>query len=408
MSIYIALAIPFFFVLIGVEVLVSWHRGVRVYRFADAIACLSNGIGQQLSNLLYRAATFALYVGLYQLAPLQWDQSSWVTWLVGLCLVDHQYYWWHRTTHRSKLFWTTHVVHHQSEDYNLAVALRQSWTSGLSTIWFDLPLALLGLPPLVYALSGVVNLLYQFPIHTELVERLGPLEWVLNTPSHHRVHHGVDPRYVDRNYAGIFIIWDRLFGTFCEEDRRPVYGTVKPLRSYNPIWANLSPFLELARDTRSVQGGMGKLRYVLSPPEWRPPELGGPVAIEEPEPGRLTWNPRSEPEIHAWITVQFAVWGLALIGLLASADALGTTERLAAFALGLWTTTNWSGLLEERTWAMPSELVRLLAVPLILAAASDLGLGTTWPLVGVVYSALSLASLRLASQDVTGQATAGA
>src|SRR5690606_31238042 len=151
---------------------------------------------------------------------------------------DFAYYWWHRASHRISFLWAAHVVHHQSEDYNLAVALRQAWFTSLSSWVLNLPLAFLGVPPLVYGVCAALNTLYQFWIHTRLVGKLGPLEWVLNTPSHHRVHHGIDAPYLDTNYGGVFIVFDRLFGTFVEETHEPRYGTLDPIRSFDPVWAN--------------------------------------------------------------------------------------------------------------------------------------------------------------------------
>lgn len=374
----IAAAIPVFFALIGLELWFARRAGRRVYRLADAISCLSCGIGQQMTGLWWKAAQLALYVGVYELAALfSWDASAPLTWFVAMVLVDHQYYWWHRTTHRSRLFWTTHVVHHQSEDYNLAVALRQAWFSSWTSVWFYLPLALLGIPPLVFAVSNVLNTLYQFWIHTELVGKLPrPIEAVWNTPSHHRVHHAVDPVYIDRNYAGILIVWDRLYGTFIEEAHAPTYGTVTPLRSMNPVWANLEPLITLWREVVATPGLSDKLRTVLGPPEWRPASRGGPVTLPTPEPQRLTWDPQSPHAVQAYVLAWFAVTGIAVTLTLAYAPSLSPVVRSGVVIGIIATTVVWGGLLEARSWARPLEWVRLAALGVVVTATIPLTLGS--------------------------------
>lgn len=221
----IALAIPFFFVMIGLELLVARWQGRQVYRFADAMTNLSCGISQQATAFAVKGASLGVYVLAFEHLRLTDLGQGPLVWVATFLAVDFIYYWWHRFTHEVNIGWATHVVHHQSEEYNLAVALRQSLTSAISSAPFYLPLAILGVPPLVLAVCVALNTLYQFWIHTETVRSLGPLEWVLNTPSHHRVHHAVNPRYLDRNYGGVLIVWDRLFGTFEAETEQPIYGT---------------------------------------------------------------------------------------------------------------------------------------------------------------------------------------
>lgn len=206
----IALAIPFFFLLIAIEWVVARRMGLQVYRFNDAITDLSCGITQQVTGLFLRVLVLAPYVWLYAHGrTTTLSDTAISTHVLAFLGVDLGYYLWHRFTHETNLGWATHVVHHQSEDYNLAVALRQSVTSALTSWPFLLPLALLGVSPLVVFTHSALNTLYQFWIHTETIDRLGPIERVLNTPSHHRVHHAINARYVDRNYAGVLIVWDR-------------------------------------------------------------------------------------------------------------------------------------------------------------------------------------------------------
>src|SRR6266852_2961559 len=255
MTNYIALAIPFFFLLMGVELWVAGRRGARVYRFNDALVDLSCGMTQQVLLVFAVGLLGACYLWLYQ--HRFWSLHGPAAWLVAFFAVDFIYYWWHRLSHRVNFLWAVHVVHHQSEDYNLAVALRQAVLS-VWTIWpFHLSLALIGVPPVVFATVESFSTLYQFWIHTELVGKLGWYERAFNTPSQHRVHHAINPRYLDRNYAATLCIWDRLFGTFQEEREQTVFGLVKPLASFNPLWAQLQAWAALWRTSRGARGVPG-------------------------------------------------------------------------------------------------------------------------------------------------------
>lgn len=229
---YIALAIPVFLVLIGVELAFARHEQKEFYRFNDAINDLSCGIAQQVVGIFSKVLIFAGYLWIYEnFRWLEISPKSVLAWIVLLFGVDLCYYWFHRVSHRMNAPWAAHIVHHQSEEYNLAVALRQgtfqSWFSWI----FYLPLAIIGFPPPMFLAMSAFDTLYQFWIHTRAIDRLGPLEWFMNTPSHHRVHHARNPKYLDKNYAGIFIIWDRMFGTFEPEEEPVVYGVTEPLNS---------------------------------------------------------------------------------------------------------------------------------------------------------------------------------
>jgi alkylglycerol monooxygenase len=388
-SIFIALAIPVFFTLILVEWVISQERGRRVYRFNDAIVDLSCGIGQQMTQVVWAALILAIYTVIYEsFALFELSSTSVWTWLFGVLAYDHQYYWWHRVTHRSRLFWTTHVVHHQSEDYNLAVALRQAWFSAWSGIPFYAVLAVAGLPPFVYAICSVTNTLYQFWIHTELVGKLGRWEWVFNTPSHHRVHHAVDPKYIDKNYAGFLIIWDRLYGTFIEEDTAPTYGTVTAHRSWNPVWANVGPLVELWREAAAIPDVRERVRYVLAPPEWRPAELGGPLQIPEPTPGRLTWDARTVPRIEAYVAAHFVLTSVAVTWILAVSGDWSLSTRIAVAVLVIWTTSQWGALFERRAWGVRGEQARLVALLALASIAGSVGaIGTlTWGVLAAIFA----------------------
>ena len=272
----IVYAIPVFFALMALEWAIARARQQQVYRLGDTISSVGLGAMSQVLGLYTKLISLGIYVLAYQHLSL-WQlptESLWV-WLAALLFYDFLYYWNHRFGHEVALFWAAHVVHHQSEDYNLGTALRQSSSSFIAGWIFYLPMAVLGFPPLVFAVVALIDLLYQYWIHTEQIRRLGWFDRVFASPSNHRVHHAVNERYVDKNYGGILIIWDRLFGSFTEErdDDPVVYGTRKPLRSLDPIWANLEVYVALAKDSWRTRSWADKLRVWLKPPGWRPADL---------------------------------------------------------------------------------------------------------------------------------------
>jgi sterol desaturase/sphingolipid hydroxylase (fatty acid hydroxylase superfamily) len=292
-------SIPLFFILIGLELLVARLRKQQLARLNDSVADLSLGIFSQLAGIFTKLFSIGIYIAAAQTLAVQrfaavpaWidrppfhrsdallglgvDWPALASWSVVFILVDLCYYWSHRLSHVVNVLWAGHVVHHSSEEYNLSVALRQSSLHGLFTWVFYLPLALIGVPAEMFIACYALNLVYQFWIHTRAVGRLGWLEAVMNTPSHHRVHHGVNPRYLDRNYAGVFIVWDRMFGTFEPEREPPVYGITTPLASWNPIWANVHHFAEIARKVWRANRWSDRWHYVFGHPAWRPASAGG-------------------------------------------------------------------------------------------------------------------------------------
>jgi sterol desaturase/sphingolipid hydroxylase (fatty acid hydroxylase superfamily) len=279
----IVLATPVFFLLIGIELLVGWRRGRNTYRLSDALNSIGLGIMSQLVGVLTQLMAIGIYTVVHTHAAL-WRlpaDAPWV-WLAGLLLYDLCYYWHHRLGHTVALFWAAHVVHHQSEDYNLSTALRQTSSGWIGGWLFYLPMAILGFPPLVFGTVALIDLLYQYWVHTQQIGRLGWFDRWFCAPSNHRVHHAVNDRYLDRNYGGILIVWDRLFGSFQpEDDAEPcVYGTRAPLRSWNPVWANLHHYREMALDSWRARSWGDKLRVWFKHPGWRPAD----VAARWPKP----------------------------------------------------------------------------------------------------------------------------
>jgi sterol desaturase/sphingolipid hydroxylase (fatty acid hydroxylase superfamily) len=408
----IALAVPFFLVTIALEVAIDARRRVapeqRWYRFRDAITSLACGVGQQV---LAVAAIGALQVGAYawlfehaRVATLP-SSAAWV-WALGFVLLDLGYYAYHRASHRVGVLWAMHVVHHQSEEYNLTTALRQSWFTALVSWVFYAPMAVLGFPPIVFVLCLTANTLYQYGIHVRGVRRLGPLEAVLNTPSHHRVHHGIDPEYIDKNYGGVFIVWDRLFGTFTREEREPAYGTVKPLASFNPFWANVEGFARIASIARRTRRLRDKAWAAFAPPEWMPDDLGGPVTVPPVDhAARVKYDVRGDRGVTLYVALQFVVAALGVAALNWFHASLGPAPRWLAVGILMAALATWGGLFERRSWAVPLEIGRLAAVvllgfvlPLGERAPAAIGLAAAF----AVGSAVALAAARGRGRGVGG------
>jgi sterol desaturase/sphingolipid hydroxylase (fatty acid hydroxylase superfamily) len=396
---YIALAIPFFLLLIGVELVAARARRRSVYRLKDALADLGCGVGQQVVLVFAGAALLAAYAWLYRHARLvEFAPASPWPWLVAFAFVDVAYYWWHRLSHEVNFLWAAHAVHHQSEDYNLAVALRQSILTSFTSLPFYLPMAFLGVPTMVYATSVAFSTLYQFWIHTELVGKLGPLERVLNTPSHHRVHHAVNPQYLDRNYGAILIVWDRLFGTFREERESPVYGTTKPLASFNPAWAQVQTWFEIAEKARALPRRRDRLRLWLSSPSVDP--LGRPPPTEPELRARARFDVPAAPALQIYALVQFApVVAATFLMLLAQSTAPGGVLA-ASGVLVFWTLVSLGGLMDAQAWAWPVEVGRLAAVAGAIALATPRAGAVA---LGIAFAGASAIGLALARRAQPGE-----
>lgn len=267
MDALIALATPVFLLSIAFEHWLARDRLPGLYEKRDTWTSLQMGIGSVVVGLPFRFFFLWVLAQLYELRLFTVEPTFW-GYLALLFAEDLCYYWSHRMNHEVRLFWAGHVNHHSSERYHLATALRQSWTQPFMMWIFWLPLPLLGFSPQMVLTQMAVSLIYQFFIHTQLVGKLGPLEWIFNTPSHHRVHHAVNVRYLDKNHAGIFILWDRLFGTFQEErhDDAPIYGITKNLNSFELLHVAFHEWAAIARDVRRAPGLWNKLRYVFAPP----------------------------------------------------------------------------------------------------------------------------------------------
>ena len=342
----IVLASPVFFVLIAIEWAVSLRRGNKAYRLADAISSINLGILSQTSAVFAKLFTLGIYSIVVSHVALIHNDAFWTSlpgWLLALVFYDFCYYWLHRMGREVGLLWAAHAVHHQSQDYNLSTALRQS-SSGMLLGWiFYLPMALAGVPPLVFAVVGLIDLLYQFWVHTEQIKRLGWFDRWFCAPSNHRVHHAVNDIYLDKNYGGILIIWDRIFGTFKpEDDKEPcVYGTRGLLNSWDPLWANATVYKQLAHDSWHTKNWGDKLRVWLKPPGWRPADVEQRFAKPafDLQAHRQLFEPAMTPSLRWFCGLQFLalIAGTALF--LWHADGAPLASNLIWFAVlltGQW------------------------------------------------------------------------
>jgi alkylglycerol monooxygenase len=404
-------ATPAFIALMLVECLVARLRRVSEYRLADAITSVSLGALSTYVGVFARLLSFGIYVLVYRHARLATlDASVWWVWLAALVLYDLLYYWYHRLGHEVNILWAAHVVHHQSEEYNLSTALRQTSSSYLLSWVFYLPMALAGFPPELFLAVSLVDLLYQFWIHTEQIGSLGAFDRIFASPSNHRVHHAVNDVYLDRNYGGILILWDRLFGTFQPElaAERCVYGTRDPLRSWNPLWANLHTYAALLRDSARARGWADKLRVFLQRPGWRPADVAARFPKPEFRLPLAKYAPPLPRALGLYCLAQFVVvlgFGSHFLAVEPGLARPAVLAYLAALVASLWII---GGLAEGR-----AGFARLEALRLVLIAVLAVGLG---PAAGLIVSSLAVplavaacaamgAWLYVASRSLTAAAT---
>ena len=270
---YVPYAVPFFLLAILLELFYGWLKNKNTYRANDALSSMFMGALRSTSSALKIGLGGAVFffVETYFSLP-RWDSSSILTWVIAFVTYDFFYYWFHRISHERQIFWASHVAHHQSEDYNLSTALRQTGTGFFLTWVFYLPLFIIGVPSYVFVSVASINLIYQFLVHTEHVPKLGWFELFFVSPSNHRVHHAQNEEYIDKNYGGVFIIWDRLFGTFKEEEDEVtcIYGIRGPLKTFNPVWANFHIYVKMLKEIFHTKNLKDKFYVLVAPTRWIP------------------------------------------------------------------------------------------------------------------------------------------
>ncbi|MEK6480616.1 sterol desaturase family protein [Catalinimonas sp. 4WD22] len=387
----IVLSIPIYFLLIGLELIIQFEQKKKLYRLNDALTNIGCGVTQQVTGLFFKVLVVAMYQLVYEYLAIIQIPVNWWTIAILFVLVDLCYYWAHRMSHEVNLFWGGHVVHHQSEDYNLSVALRQGSFQTLWTSIFYLPLAFLGFDTLTFVTVSAFVTLYQFWIHTETIGKLGWFEWIFNTPSHHRVHHGRDPKYIDKNHAGVFIVWDRLFGTFQEEEEKPTYGVTQPVDSWNPVWANLKPYVAMGKQLQQTHRWSDRARILFNKPGWQPAEMGGYQAPQEVDKSSYKkYDSKGSARLNYYILFQFL---LALIGtalFLFNEGQLKIIEKAGIATLILFSLLSLGSLFEKPGIAIPLEIVRIICT--LIAAQYFINQGhwiNTSLLYGITYLLVS-------------------
>ncbi len=371
---YIALSIPIFFLLIGMELVVSKLKKTRLYRFNDAITNLSCGIGQQVLGIFLKTVLVLAYVFIYNHFRLTTMPNNVLTWVLLFIGIDFFYYWFHRLTHEVSVLWGSHVVHHQSEEYNLSVALRQGWIQSIFSTMFYLPLAFMGFNPVLFLTINAFQTLYQFWIHTRTIGKLPKfIEYIFNTPSHHRVHHGVNPIYIDRNHGGTLIIFDRIFGTFQEEEEEVVYGVTQQPNSWNPLWLNVEYWAWMWKTMLKAHTWLDRWYILTKEPGWQPAYLGD---VTHAKPVTTQSFHKYETQIPMslsyYVLLQYFIVLTGTTLFLFNAENMNIPLQIAVAGLIIFSIINMGAIFEKRKWVWFAELIRLGSLPILFVLLFDI------------------------------------
>ena len=405
MSVYVTslfYAIPTFMVLISLEALVAKLRGVEVNRSEDMIASLSSGLTNTIRDGLKFTFAIISYTWLVDKIAIFKVEPMWLAVVIAFVVKDFSGYWVHRMNHRVNILWNRHVIHHSSEDFNLSCALRQSISNTIKfSAIFMVPAALLGVPAKIFAVLGPIHLFLQFWYHTQLINKMGWLEYILVTPSHHRVHHAINPEYIDKNYSQIFIIWDKLFGTFQPEleDVKPVYGTLAPSKTWNPILINFKHIWQLIKDAWRTVSFRDKLIIWFMPTGWRPRDVEERYPLEKiTDPYRqVKYSVENSVVLvgFSWIHLMVSLCMMLHLFVVAESISIESSVMYAMFLMvGIFAYTS---TLDGGALSFPSEIIKILfgAYILISLEFSWFGLGVFFSYAIGVYLLISfLVSLK--------------
>ncbi len=365
---YILFAIPVFLLTIVIELVHNFRRnGGKDYNFEDSITNLNIGIGSQAIGAVTKAVLLMLYVWVYDNFRVITIPPSWYSLIFAIVLFDYIFYWAHRWGHEWNIFWGAHIVHHQSEEYNLTVALRQSWFHNLLAFPLFLPIPFLGIDLLSFGAAAGIVTLYQYWIHTKAIDRMPRwFEAIFNSPAHHRVHHGTNAKYLDHNYAATFIIWDKLHGTFIDEDEQPVYGITTPLRSLNTVWANFHFYAEMWQGSKQLKTVRAKFALIFRGPEYLGKLLGQMNTTGEKAAASLKGYTADVPlHLKIYVSLQFLLLTYFLAAYMGELDSLTIFYQIAFFFLICLSTLSIGGIMENRPWFYIVEIARfLMFVPL--------------------------------------------
>lgn len=373
---FLLFSIPLYLGLMFFEIFWTSRKKVNKYRLNDTVTNLSCGIISEIAKVSIFSFGAYIYAHIYDnFAIFDMTQTHGLTRIASFLLlffgVDFLFYWYHRMSHTINFLWAGHIVHHQSEEYNLSVALRQPST--VFYFWFFyMPIAILGYPVIWFLSIWGLNLTYQFWIHTKEIGKLGFLENILNTPSHHRVHHGRNPKYLDKNHGGIFIVWDKIFGTFQREEEEPVYGIVSPFNSWNPLWASLSHFVHIYRESVATKNNWDKILVWVKPPDWRPRDLTPyPGAPELDSKTVQFYDTKISSPIRLYIVMQFIILVCLSLIVLHHKLKISVLEGTVALLFLSLSLASLGGLFDSKSWSGKVEFLRhLLLIPIIIYFAN--------------------------------------
>lgn len=381
---YLALAVPLFISLMVIEFFVAKKRGKRYFNFTNSVTNINVGIAERLLDTLITGLFFFVYDYLQRNFGIFSIQPSVVLWVALFICTDFTWYWYHRLAHEINIFWAAHVVHHQSEDFNYTVSARITVFQAIVRTGFWAILPIIGFPAEMIISVLLVHGLYPFFIHTRLIGKLGILEYILVTPSHHRVHHASNPHYLDKNYGDVLIIWDKLFGTFAKEEEEVVYGLTKPLKTHSFLWQHFHFLLEIYYAAKKEKGFRNKMRVVFGRPDDIDPDLRD--KLEQKFHIRNNEKP-ADRELNRYVVWQ-VVFSLVILFLfiLFEHHLSWQFQVLATFFI-LLTLVNCGAILEQRGWIFYLEYARAIVA---LIAALLLNPSLTIATIALLAIALSL------------------
>jgi len=391
------IAIPVFLVLVLLEKWYGWWKGQDTVRNMDMIASLASGVTNVTKDVLGLSVAILSYKWLVGHIAVYHISTTWVTYLVAFMVLDFSSYWTHRWAHHINFLWNRHVVHHSSEEFNLACALRQSISVFVNLFTFLLvPAALLGVPANVIAIVAPLHLFGQFWYHTRHIGRLGFLEKIIVTPSHHRVHHAINPEYMDKNLSAIFIWWDKMFGTFQEElpDKPPVYGITRPVSTWNPIRINFQHLWLLIRDAWHTENIRDKFRIWFMPTGWRPADVEKmyPVHKIEDIHDFRKYDPRASSGLHIWCWFQLTALLLFITYFFANIASIGKPEIFIYGAFVFLFVYGLTELMDRHVWAIFWETIKMAFGFYALYQSNWFGAATQFPWAGVLLNGYFLVS----------------
>ena len=360
-SVIITFAIPAFFVLIIIEYFYGLYVGKNTYRLNDTVTSIAIGMISRFPVMLNLGVQSVIFVYISSYLNLELlSIKNPFTWIIAFLLYDLSYYWMHRMHHEIKILWATHSVHHHGEDFNLSTALRQTSTGWLWKWIFYMPMIMLGVPGEVFVTVAGINLVYQFWVHTKHIGHLGVLEKIFITPMNHGIHHAKNKEYIDANYGGVFIIWDRMFGTYIPErsDIKPVYGTATPLSSWNPIWANFQVFSIMVKDTIKTKSWKDKVKVWFAKTYWRPADC---IEDKDPKDFNRIFNPEIGSDIKLFSFIQM-IFTTIVSGAVLTYASLHSYNEIVLFGVSLLILATLTGYLMQGNRSSGYQLIMLSSV----------------------------------------------